>query len=97
MLSDIQEDALEQAFWAFDTERVRTGAERDAFKHQGRLLLRQHMRPLQELLEEADIYLLATVSGFAPPQRQGGVRAVRRRILTMLEAYRRDTGEEPAP
>jgi hypothetical protein len=97
MTSDIQEDAVEQAFWDFDADRVRTGAERDAFKHQARRLLRQHMRPLQALLAETDIYLLAMVSGFDPPVRQGGVRAVRHQILTLLEAYWRDTGEENTP
>jgi hypothetical protein len=32
------EDKLEQAYWDFDTERQRTGAERDAFKGQLRQL-----------------------------------------------------------
>ena len=39
-ISQQTEEAIEAAFWAFDAERKRTGAERDAFKGQMRRLLR---------------------------------------------------------
>ena len=41
---DLNEDAIESAFWAFDTERKKTGAERDAFKHKARSLMRLAIR-----------------------------------------------------
>ncbi len=42
-----KEAQIEQAFWDFDAERKRTGAERDAFKNNVRLLVmraQQHSR-----------------------------------------------------
>lgn len=40
-LSVEDEDAIEQAYWVFDTERKRSGVERDAFKGQLRLVIRR--------------------------------------------------------
>ncbi|MBK7544099.1 MAG: hypothetical protein IPI57_20675 [Candidatus Competibacteraceae bacterium] len=40
ILHKLNEDALETAYWAFDTERKRNGMERDAFKHQMRKFAR---------------------------------------------------------
>lgn len=40
ILHRLDEDALETAYWAFDTERKRSGMERDAFKHQMRKFAR---------------------------------------------------------
>lgn len=44
----IDEDELEAKFWEFDTERKRSGNERDAFKHAMRSFTRLH-------LERADL------------------------------------------
>lgn len=43
-LSQDDEDRIEAAFWVFDAERKKTGAERDAFKHQLRPVLRERNR-----------------------------------------------------
>lgn len=40
-ISDAEEARLEAAYWAFDTERKRSGMERDAFKGQLRLVIRE--------------------------------------------------------
>lgn len=43
ILHQLDEEALEAAFWEFDTERRKTGAERDAFKHQVRKFARHQL------------------------------------------------------
>jgi hypothetical protein len=55
-LGDLDEDALEAAYWAFDTERKRTGMERDAFKGQMRQFARNTLKrnaPNMGLFEKA--------------------------------------------
>lgn len=42
----LNEDALEYAYWCFDTERKHHGMERDAFKHEMRLFARQTARDI---------------------------------------------------
>jgi hypothetical protein len=88
----IDEDALEAAFWSFDDERTRTGAERDAFKHKVRALLRAHMSPLLAALEETDLYVTAYRTSHEPPG--GWERAIRvgKRNLGLLEDSRRQGG-----
>lgn len=77
-MSMIDEAALEAAFWAFDEERRRTGAERDAFKHTARALLRAHMQQVRTLLTDAEMYVRAYKTGFdAPKGKDGASRCLR--------------------
>lgn len=93
----ITEDALEAAFWAFDEERQRTGAERDAFTQTVRGLLRDHLTPLLALLDETDRYVTAAVTGFDPPGGQDRARHAQRAILAALDMYRRGGGRLVPP
>ena len=85
----IDEEQLEEAFWDFDHERTITGAERDAFKHKARGLLRFHLRPLCALLDRASVYLVAYATGQTPPGDMERARYLHREILEVLEEYRR--------
>jgi len=76
---NLDEDALELAFWTFDEERRRSGAERDAFKHQMRQYTRNHMARLEELLAEAEIYVRAYKTQHdAPKGIEGASRFLRK-------------------
>ena len=86
--STIDEDALEEAYWLFDEERRRTGAERDAFKHKVRTLIRTHLFPLMEALESAEVYLVAVTTDHTPPGGKERAYQVKRKIGELLAAYR---------
>lgn len=67
------EDAIEKAYWEFDTERKRTGAERDAFKRQ--------MRKLADELErqrEAAAIAVNLIDEGAP---KAAANSLRRRVF----------------
>jgi hypothetical protein len=85
----IDEKRLEEAFWDFDRERTITGAERDAFKHKARALLRAHLRPLCTLLDRAAVYLVAYTTHHTPPGDMERARHLKKEILEVLEEYRR--------
>lgn len=52
MTNDMFEGEIEAAYWEFDHESKKTGAQRDAFKHQLRRLIRKdrEQRPLKRLV-----------------------------------------------
>jgi hypothetical protein len=87
-----EETALEAAFWAFDDERTRTGAEREAFTHQVRALLRAQMSTLLAALEETDLYVTAYRTRHEPPGGWERAARVGRRNLVLLEDYLRQGG-----
>lgn len=84
----LDEETLEAAFWAFDEVRRRTGAERDAFKQQVRRLLVGHLTAYCRLLEDCEIYLVATTTQHAPPGGMERARRVKQDVHTRLAAYR---------
>lgn len=83
-MSLLDEDVIEGAFWHFDAERKRTGAERDAFKHQLRLVVRAHMGTVLKALERANISLTAYTTQHEPPGGLDRARIVKQDILRLL-------------
>ena len=87
--SFLDEEIIEAAFWHFDAERTRTGAERDAFKHQLREVVRAHLLSLLRTLEDTELYLAAYTTGFEPPGGMTRAHALKRRLTDLLTSYRR--------
>lgn len=85
----LDEEVIEGAFWHFDAERKRTGAERDAFQHQIRSVVRAHMHSVLQALEETEIYLTAYTTGFDPPGGLPRARQLKRKLIDMLASYHR--------
>lgn len=54
-ITRLDEEVIEAAFWHFDAERRRSGAERDAFKRQVRLVTEAHIRSVLRALTQVDV------------------------------------------
>lgn len=76
------ESAIEVAFWEFDTERKKTGVERDAFKGQARALLRS-CGPLALVL-----LLLGAGASCTPAERAAAAQGARTAIKATLDLLR---------
>jgi hypothetical protein len=79
----IDEEVIEAAFWHFDAERKRTGAERDAFKHHLRSVVQAHIASVCRLMEETTLYLTAYTTGFDPPGGMERARQIKRKVTAM--------------
>ena len=59
-ISNATESAIEAAYWAFDTQRKKTGSERDAFKGQ----MRKALRNLQDDEDAVLMHKMVTALDF---------------------------------
>lgn len=83
----MNEDLLEQAYSNFDAERQRTGAERDAFKHQMRKFAREETAAFLLLLQQAELYVRAYMANLETPEGKGGASRTLRTIEEALENF----------